>query len=1205
MEKKLPLIKCLMVTCIMLWGYSDVAFSQELASLQEPPGEFIAKMYNGPEQNKSASLKSVLEEIQTRYNVYFTYDTDLIDGQFIETDKHTLDAEPLEQLLSSYLKPLKLSFKKVKENYYVIYEEKEQKVLEKVQGIVPPQSNQASLNLVASIKPVFYLDQQQVMEQTITGTVTDLETGDPLPGVNILAKGTTTGTVTDIEGKYRLTVADDITTLVFSSIGYTTEEVEIQDRTTIDVTLAPDIQALSEVVVVGYGEQKKVTVTGSVAAVKGEELVKSPAINLSNSIAGRIPGVFAVNRSGEPGYDGAGIRIRGTNTLGSNEALIVIDGVPARAGGLERLNPADIESMSVLKDASAAIYGARAANGVILITTKRGKTGKPQLSYSFNQGFAQPTVLPKLADATQFAEMRNELEIYNLPVDEWQTAHNAFQETGTYTRPNGTVIEAPYGPEDFQQFRDGSDPWGHPNTDWYDATLKTWSPQAQHNVQLSGGTEDFRYLASLGYQNQDAFYKNAATGYKQYDFRINLDGNINDYIKTSIGVLGRQENRFFPTVSAQQIFRMQMRGIPTSHAYWPNGLPGPDIENGTNPVVVTTNQTGYDRDTRYYVQTNGSLEITIPGVEGLKFTGTAAVDKRIRQTKRWNTPWYLYTWDGVTYDSITGDPLLVRGARGPAEPNLDQGNEDQLNILLGGVLTYERAFGDHNLTLLAGTNRETIEYSDFGAYRRFFISDAIDQMFAGGDLQKDNDGSAWERARLNYFGRVAYNFQEKYLAEFLWRYDGSYMFPEETRYGFFPGVLAGWVVSEENFWKDNIPFMDFFKIRGSWGQMGNDQIYYDANRNGNIDDNEPLMEYQFISTYNFNNYIIGGQPVKTLRESRVPNRSITWEVANNANFGIEGQMFQGKVFFEFDYFINKRTNILWPKFGSVPQSTGMTLPPENIGEVKNQGYDFNVGYNGQVGELTFSASVNGGYAKNEILFWDEAPGAPAWQRTTGRPMYTYMVYEYDGVFRDQAEIDANTIDYSAVTNTLRPGDMKYKDLYGPDGVPDGKITPDDQVRTDYTSNPLFQGGINLSANYKNFDLSILFQGATGAKIFVITESGSIGNYLLETYENRWTVDNPSSEHPRIADRNNQWYSTNNSYWLRNANYLRLKNFEIGYTIPVDLTERVGINNLRVYANGLNLFTIDKLDVYDPENGRGDGQYYPQSRIINFGATVTF
>ncbi|SDK84590.1 TonB-linked outer membrane protein, SusC/RagA family [Catalinimonas alkaloidigena] len=1037
-------------------------------------------------------------------------------------------------------------------------------------------------------------------QTTISGKVSD-EGGGTLPGVNVLVKGTNAGTITDTEGNYSLSVPSGDATLVFSFIGYNTHEEPVNGRSTIDVILLEDVQSLSEVVVVGYGTQKKETVTGSVVTVKGKDLVKSPAVNLSNSLAGRMPGVVAVNRSGEPGYDGSGIRIRGSNTLGNNDALIVIDGIPARQGGIERINPADIENISVLKDASAAIYGARAANGVILITTKRGQSGKPELSYSYNQGWAQPTVIPQLADATQFAEMRNELEIYNLPADEWSAAQNAFRQTGTYVRPNGSEIKAPYSPDDFQKFADGSDPWGHPNTDWYDATLKPWSPQSRHNLQLTGGTEAFKYLASLSYQNQDAFYRDAATGYKQYDFRVNLDANVNKYIKTTIGVLGRQENRFFPTVGAGAIFRMQMRGIPTQPAYWPNGLPGPDIENGQNPVVITTNQTGYDRDTRYYVQTNGSVDVTIPWVKGLKFTGTAAVDKYIRRTKRWEIPWYLYTWDKVSYEDDGVTPKLVPGKRGPAEPRLNQSDEDQLNILLGGIFTYERTFGGHALTVLAGTNRETIQNDGFSAYRRYFISPVVDQMAAGGNAERNNGGGAWERARLNYFGRVAYNYKEKYLAEFLWRYDGSYMFPEATRYGFFPGFLAGWQISEESFWKESVPWVNYLKLRGSWGQMGNDQVYYDANRNGVIDSDEPLQEYQYLSTNAFRSYIIGGQEVLTLYETRVPNPSITWEIANNADIGLEGQLMQGRFFFELDVFYNKRTNILWPKFGSIPQSTGMSLPPQNIGKVANRGFEFLLGHNGQVGELSYNVSVNGGYSKNKVLFWDEAPGAPAWQRTTGKPMYTYQAYIYDGVFKDQSAIDANTIDYSAITQTLRPGDMKYVDYNN-----DGKITPDDQVRNDKTNIPTFQGGVNIGAQFKNFDLSILFQGAAGAQVYISpAEMGSIGNYLLDMYENRWTVDNPSDEHPRIADRGNQYFSFNNTYWLRSTDYIRLKNLELGYTLPSPIVDKIGIGNLRVYVNGLNLATVSKLKVYDPENANPTGQYYPQSRIINTGLTVTF
>lgn len=1025
---------------------------------------------------------------------------------------------------------------------------------------------------------------------TVRGTVKDISTGQPLAGVTVSIKGTNQATTTDENGNYSLEGVPGSATLVFTSVGLEKKEVSVSNQSTINVDLSPTSDNIDEVVVVGYGTQKKETVTGAVSAVKGDELKKSPAINLSNAMAGRVPGVVATNGSGEPGYDGSNIRIRGTNTLGDSGPLIVIDGIPARAGGIDRLNPADIENISVLKDASAAIYGARAANGVILVTTKRGKTGKPLLSYTFNQGFSQPTVVPKLADASQYAEMRNELEIYKLPVAEWGAALDAFNSAGSYKRPNGNSITAPFDPEDKKLFADGSDPWGHPNTDWYGEALKNWSPQAKHNVQLEGGTEDLRYLMSLGYLNQDGYYKNSATGYKQYDIRVNLDANINKYIKTQFGVLGRQENRNFPTKGAGTIFRMLMRGNPTMPAYWPNGMPGPDIEYGENPVVISTDATGYDRDKRYYFQTNGQIEIKIPGVEGLKVTGTAALDKYVRGTKRWEIPWFLYTWQG-DYEADGTTPKLVAGKRGPAEPRLNQSNEDQMNVLLGAVASYDKTIGDHIFNILAGVNRETIRNDNFSAFRRYFISNNIDYLFAGGDAEKDNNGSAWERARLNYFGRLNYNYKNKYIAELLWRVDGSYMFPTDTRYGFFPGAMLGWMVSEENFWKENVPFVNYFKIRASYGQMGNDNIYFEG----------ALQEYQYFNTYGFNSYIINNEIVKSLRESRVPNMFITWEVANNYNLGFDLQFLGGKFNAEFDLFKNSRESILWRRNASIPQSTGMTLPVENIGKVDNSGFDLNIGYRETFGELGFSASVNGGYAKNKIIFWDEAPGAPEWQKSTGRAINAGMYYIYDGVFKDQAEIDANKIDYSDITGNLRPGDMKYQDYDG-----DGKITPDDRVRRDKNNVPTFQGGLNLGFTYKNFDLSVLLQGAMGAETRIGTdESGAIGNYLIDFYENRWSIDNPSSEHPRITDRSDQYFSYNNTYWMRNTDYLRLKNVELGYNAPTDWTKKFGVSSLRVFVSGQNLLTWSGMKVYDPESTNAIGHYYPQARLINSGVMVSF
>ena len=1005
--------------------------------------------------------------------------------------------------------------------------------------------------------------------------------------------------MTDVQGNYKLDVQTG-QTLQFSSVGYVNQEVAVGDQSVINVTMEPDVTSLQEVVVVGYGEQKKVTVTGSVAAVEGKELVKSPTVNLSNSLAGRMPGVIAIQSSGEPGYDGSSIHIRGTNTLGNSSALVVIDGVPDRAGGLERLNAADIESVSILKDASAAIYGARAANGVILITTKHGKTGKPQLTYDFNQGWSQPTRIPKMANAPEYAEINNELVLWNsVPYQQWDAAWAAFQQNGTYTRTDdGTVVNAPYQPGDIQKYKDGSDPWGHPNEDWFGTALKTWAPQSRHTLQVSGGTDDVQYLASLGYTNQDAYYKNSATGYKQYDLRVNLDANINKYIKASIGLTGREEFRFFPTESANSIFRMLMRGKPTEPEVWPNGLPGPDIENGQNPIVITTNATGYNNDKRDYFQTNGKLEIKIPGVDGLKLTGTASLDKEIRRTKDWQTPWSLYFWDHSTYEADGVTPVLTKSIRSTyTDPRLSESDENYLNILVSGFINYDKTFGDHTLNLMAAVTKETDKGDNFNAYRRYFISPTVDQMFAGGDAEKDNGGSAFERARLSYFGRMAYNYKQKYLAEFLWRYDGSYLFPEDSRFGFFPGMLVGWNISQEDFWQANVKAVNYLKLRASYGQMGNDQVYY----------NGSLQEYKYLSTYGFGSYVLGGDQVaKTLYESVVPNPDFTWEVANNFDVGLDGELFDGKINFTLDYFYNKRTNILWQPQGSTPASAGISdiLPPQNIGKVDNKGWEFNVGYNGHVGDLTYSVSVNGGYAKNKVVYQDEPTSAPSYQWQTGYPIGAFLAYQYDGVFKDAAEVENNTIDYSGVTPSLKPGDMKFKDING-----DGKIDGDDQQRLEKTRDPNFSGGINATAQYKNFDLSVLFQGATGGLLYIGTESGDIGNYLQWSYDHQWTVDNHSSVDPRLANRRDTYFTgggaSNNTYFLRNSNYMRLKNLEIGYTLPANISEKVAIKNLRIYVSGLNLVTWDKMKIWDPESTSSDGHYYPQARILSVGASVKF
>lgn len=1046
---------------------------------------------------------------------------------------------------------------------------------------------------------VLCLAQLGLAQTAVTGKVLD-ENAAPVIRATVAVKGTSEGTVTDNDGNFKLNVPAGASALTISYTGYDTQELPLDGRTEFNVTLAEGLSTVNEVVVVAYGTQKKATLTGAVVAIGGSDLVKSPAIDMSNSLAGRLAGVVVIQPSGEPGNDGATINIRGINTLGNSSPLIVIDGIPDRDGGLGRLSPQDVESISVLKDASAAIYGARAANGAILITTKRGKSGKPTISYNFNQGWSQPTVVPEMSNSVEYANIMNELPIYkSIPVNEWQAASNSIKTTGTYASPTPGVasLSANYSPEAVRKYGDGSDPWGHTNTDWFGDAFKKWAPQNRHNIQLSGGGENIRYMTSLGYVFQDAIYKESATFYKQYNARVNLDAKVNNYISANIGAMLRRENRNFPTESAGSIFRMLMRGRPTEPEVWPNGKPGPDIENGQNPYVITTNATGYTEDPTDYQQVNGGVEITNPWISGLKLTLNAAVDRVNRSTKTFQTPWQLYYWDRTSYEADGTTPLLVGAVRSNfTDARLSQSYASRLNTNLTSLLSYDRTLGDHAVNILAGVTKEQFQGDFFSAYRRNFISTAVDQLFAGGSEQQNTGGSAYERARLGYYGRFQYNFKEKYLAEFIWRYDGSYIFPKASRFGFFPGLLLGWNVSSERFMED-VKFINFLKLRASYGQMGNDQVFY----------NGQLQEYAYLSTYGFGAYPINNQVVSTLREVVLANPDFTWERANNLNFGLDAALFDSRIDVNFEVFKNRRDQILIQETGSTPASSGISslLPPVNAGKVENQGFEFALGYNSSTrSKLRFRVGVNGGVAHNKVIFMDEVPGAPDYQRQEGKPIGAYLVYQADGVFVDQAAVEANTIDYSGVTTKLLPGDLKIKDYDG-----DGKITADDQVRLDQNAFPTFNFGANLSLTYGGFDFSALFQGATGASIRISTESGDIGNFLKYDHDNRWSIDNPSSENPRLASRGDTYYTGgnfgNNTHFLFSKDYVRLKNIELGYNIPRRVLDRYKFSGLRIYVNALNLLTFAANDIFDPEANNGNGVYYPQSRVLNTGINFTF
>ena len=575
--------------------------------------------------------------------------------------------------------------------------------------------------------------QQQIK---VSGTITDASSNQAMIGVNVTVKGTTIGGISDVNGKFSVSVPNANATLVFSFIGYVTQEIPLAGQTTLNVALVAEVSQLSEVVVVGYGTQKKVTATGSVTTTKGEEILKSPSTNISNNLAGRMPGLTAVSRSGEPGADDAILRIRGTNTLGDNSPLIVVDGVANR--GLNRLNPNDIESITVLKDASAAIYGSQAANGVILVTTKRGQLGKPKITIGMNAGVNQPTKIPQMGNAADYATMLNEIAYYATPS---KGRNQAFST------------------DDIQKFTDGSDPWGHPNTDWFKAVFKPWASQNQQSASISGGTDNMKYFLSLGARYENGIYKNSATNYKQYDFRTNIDGKVTKNISIAFDVSGRQETRDYPTRSAGSIFRMLMRGKPNMPAYWPDGTPGPDIEYGDNPYVTTTSATGYDLSKWYILESNLRTTINIPWISGLTVTANASFDKAFLFHKKFETPWYLYTWDG------NAEHTTIKGKRGLDAPQLSEDMSDGQKLNINGYATYEKTIaGQHNIKVMVGTERRSGKTDIFNAFRKNYISSAVDQLFAGAsDQYMANSGSASQNAYMSYFGRVNYDLSRKYM----------------------------------------------------------------------------------------------------------------------------------------------------------------------------------------------------------------------------------------------------------------------------------------------------------------------------------------------------------------------------------------------------------------------------------------------------------
>jgi TonB-linked SusC/RagA family outer membrane protein len=1019
--------------------------------------------------------------------------------------------------------------------------------------------------------------------RVVTGTVKN-ENGEVLSGVSVTQKNLPGGTVTDVNGKFSIQVQGNNSILVFSFVGYSTEEAAVPGSNEMQVVLQTAASRLGDVVVVGYGTQKKETLTGAVSSVKGSEVIKSPAINVSNSLAGRIPGVTVIGQGGEPGNDYSTILVRGLNTFQNSTPLFVVDGVPQQnSDKLQHIDPSSIENISVLKDASAAIYGSQGANGVILITTKRGRAGRMAVSASFNQGFGQPTALPKMMSSYQLAAWQNE-------------AIDRGYATGTLTLHPGK-----YSVYELAGYAGSQDPWNYPNTDWVHEMIKPWAAQNYANVTVSGGSDKVRGLVSLSDRNQDGFFRNGSGKYKQYDLRTNLDMNPSRYVTASLDLNGRMDKSNFPVSDAGTIFEQTILAPPSRAAYWPNGLLGeptdPTGQSGS-PVAIGTPLAGYNTGDNYVLNGTAKVIVKIPGVDGLSVTGTGTLDRVFYFGKYWSKPVTYNEWDA---DSGIANPKFTQLVQGDLQRTLTVSQNRQNNYLVNFLANYDRRFGEHGIKLLLGYEQFERGSSTLAITRRGFDADNLDQLVFGSSanelINQDDPGlSRWQ----NYLGRINYDFKSKLLFEFLFRYQGSSIFSGRNQWGFFPGASIGYRLSDEKFWKDGLAFINNFKIRASWGRTGNDLV--------------PPFQYLSLYQPGITSYVQQVGPsgalteYSTLHESTAAYENATWETADQTDIGLDADFFNSKISLTFDYFRNVRKDILTPLSGGLPASTGIIPPNENIGRFLNRGFDFNLAYRNNDHAIKYGVSVNGLYAKNKYLYFDEVAGVPAYQEQTGHPIGAGMYYEAAGIFRTQKDLDK----YPAAVNGQAPqlGDLIFRDVNG-----DGKIDQLDQVRSYKSSVPTFSGGLNINISYKAFDLSVLFQGAFGGAMYLRPSFSLNSNYLVSFYEDRWTPDNVNSTFPRFSSGSSAyWTDPNgiyNTFFLHNTDYVRLKNVEFGYTIPASVTGRLNIEQVRVYFNGMNLLTYCpglKGWYTDPEEvvrSQFYGESYPLQRIVNFGINVNF
>lgn len=1014
------------------------------------------------------------------------------------------------------------------------------------------------------LKKMFFvaimLTSSVIFAQTVSGIVTE-DTGNPLPGVTVIIKGTTKGTSTDFDGAFSLLAANgDV--LEFSYIGFKTQSVTVSSNTKYNITLETDSAQLDEVVVVGYGKQKRSTLTGAVSTVESSELATVPVADMSNSIVGRVAGLVVTNESGQPGFDGSDILIRG---IGSNAEgvgpLFIVDGVPR---DLFQLDPNSVESISVLKDAAAvAPYGMAGANGVILVTTKRGKSGAPTIALNTYTGWQNNAILPNLTKGYDNAILRNRIN-------------------------ENSGVDPAYTDLELETIRDGSDPLNYPSHDVLKEIFTSGAPISSVNFNISGGNENVTYFVNLGYLNQEGVLPK--TSFKRYNLVANIDIKLTETTKFSTSINGRVENRKAPEVS---LIDAAYKFSPLAPLRWPNGLAG--SYNGSSPVG-RLNSGSFSDNSLTSVYTQFALEQQLPFIEGLSIKGLFNYDPEEIHNKNWHeiTKYYDYNATTKEYDAHTVG----------ANSSLAEGYSKSQSFTYQGFINYNNTFGNHDVTGLVLLESRNTKYSEFGASRNNY-SVPIPELNNGSSSaqDKDNYGSSTERAQQSALYRLTYAFKSKYLFEASGRWDANSYFAPGHRWGFFPAVSAGWRVSEESFFKNNASWINNLKIRGSYGESGA----------------LPSEPYQYLAAYNLYGgaAVFGDNVYSGLVESIEPNERITWERARKSNIGFEMNIKDGLFTLEADYFYEYRTGMLIAPQAEVPIEYGVALAQTNSGEMKNQGFEITTGIMFKPAtDFTIRLNGNFTYAKNKLMKVSEnaATFNNPNRRRTGKPLGTRFGYNALGLFQLSDDTNNDGIinsddgyNVNQLGSELHPGDIKYEDVNG-----DGEINEDDikSIGVAYIPEIVYGFGSNIA--YKGFDFDVMFQGAANRSINLEYERAFPFSYgsgmATEEMLDYWTPENPDAKFPRLdlggADEEGSNGQVSN-WWNRDASYLRLKSTTFGYNFSSSILDNLKLNSLRLYVSGTNLFTWSPFTDFDPELSQDEGFRYPQQKVISIGANITF